>query len=78
MKEKRILNILGKVDEKYIEEAAPSKRTRKSRSWVKWGALAACLCLVAITFIIGITACKKIIFLRKKLLIILYTCIKAI
>lgn len=59
MKEKRILNILGKVDEKYIEEAAPSKRTRKSRSWVKWGALAACLCLVAITFIIGITACKK-------------------
>lgn len=48
MKEKRILDILGKVDEKYIEEAAPAKRTRKSRSWVKWGAMAACLCLVVV------------------------------
>lgn len=48
MKEKRVLDILGKVDEKYIEEAAPAKRTRKSRSWVKWGAMAACLCLVVV------------------------------
>lgn len=47
MKSERILNALGQVDETYIEEAAPgsTQRIRKHR-WVKWGALAACLCLI--------------------------------
>ncbi len=52
MKEKRILNVLGQVDEEYIEEAAPvSRRTKRQANksgWVKWAALAACLCLVVI------------------------------
>ena len=47
MKEKRILEVLGKVDEKYVEEADHARHALKSRSWVKWVSIAACLCLVA-------------------------------
>lgn len=49
MKEERILNVLGKVDEKYIKEADPEvKATRKAPVWTKWAAMAACLCLVVV------------------------------
>ena len=47
MKEERILNVLGKVDEKYIKEADPEvKVKRKVPVWTKWAAMAACLALV--------------------------------
>lgn len=46
MKEKRILNALEQVDEKYIEDAAPAKQKHKKPIWVRWVAAAACLCLV--------------------------------
>jgi len=46
VKEKRILNVLGQVDEKYIVEATPVKRKAKKSGLVKWGAIAACLALV--------------------------------
>ena len=48
MKEKRILNVLGQVDEEYIQEAAPGERPARKNNprWVKWAAAAACLCLV--------------------------------
>lgn len=45
MKEKRLLKAMGKVDETYIEEASPAQRTKRP-GWIKWGAVAACLCLV--------------------------------
>ena len=45
MKEERILRILGQVDEKYIEEAAPGK-TSKKRVWRKMAIIAACICLL--------------------------------
>ena len=49
MKEERILNVLGKVDEKYIKEADPEvKAKRKAPVWTKWGAMAACLALVVV------------------------------
>lgn len=44
--EKRILNVLGQVDEKYIDEAAPGKRMNKKPAWFKWGTIAACFALV--------------------------------
>ncbi len=48
MKEERILDVLEKVDEKYIKEADPEvKVTRKAPAWTKWTAVAACLCIVA-------------------------------
>ena len=37
---------LGKVNDKYIMEAITYERKKKS-GWLKWGAMAACLCLVA-------------------------------
>lgn len=47
MKEERILNVLGKVDEKYIKEADPEvKSKRKAPAWVKWVSMAACLSLI--------------------------------
>ena len=51
MKNKRLLNIIGEIDDRHIEEAAPA--TRKSRSkpiWIKWGTMAAC-------FVLLISAC---------------------
>ena len=45
MKEMRILNALEQVDEKYIEDAAPLKQKSKKPVWVRWVAVAACLCL---------------------------------
>lgn len=46
MKEKRILRALGKVDEKYIEEAVPCKRTGRKYIWRKLAIIAACLSLL--------------------------------
>ncbi len=45
MKEKRLLKAMGKVDEKYIEEASPAQHAQRP-GWLKWGAMAACLCLM--------------------------------
>lgn len=47
MKEQRLLKAMGKVDEKYIEEASPVQQTKRP-GWLKWGAIAACLCLVVV------------------------------
>lgn len=43
---KRILNILGEIDEKYIEEAEPIKRIGRKYSWIKWGGLVASIALI--------------------------------
>lgn len=51
MKNEKILNALDKVDEKFITASSPENTKKAKRSkvnaWVKWGAVAACLCLVA-------------------------------
>lgn len=46
MKEERILNVLGEVNEKYIEEAAPGKRKRRGRISRMLIIAAACLGLL--------------------------------
>lgn len=48
MKEKRILMALGNVDNQYIEEAEPMKKTNKITNWQKWTSIAACFALVAV------------------------------
>ncbi len=47
MNAKKFSEALGNVREDYVNEAAAYRRSSKSLSWVKWGAAAACLCLVA-------------------------------
>jgi len=50
MKNEKLLNALDKVDEKFITASSPenTKKTKNAKvnAWVKWGAVAACLCLV--------------------------------
>lgn len=46
MKSKRILDILGQVNEEYIEEATPGKPQDKKHPWVQWGAVAAAFVLI--------------------------------
>ena len=41
---------LGKVNDKYIMEAITYKKEKKS-GWLKWGVLAACLCLVILSIV---------------------------
>lgn len=48
MKEKKILNALGQVDNQYIKEAEPMKITNKKPTWKKWISIAACFALVAV------------------------------
>ena len=45
---------MGEVSDKYVIEAANYQRKRKKTGWVKWGAVAACLCLVIVGAINGI------------------------
>ncbi len=46
MKERRLLEALGMVDEQYVEEAAPREEVHRPVSWLKWVSLVAGLCLV--------------------------------
>jgi len=52
MKNEKILNALEKVDEKFITSSSPENTKKakhsKANTWVKWGAMAACLCLVVV------------------------------
>ncbi len=47
MKNKRLLDIVGEIDEKHIVEAAPAaKKARSKPTWVKWRTMAACMVLM--------------------------------
>ena len=47
MKKEELFNIIGEVDEQKVAAAGMAMNKKKSRPvWVKWGAMAACLCLV--------------------------------
>ncbi|MBE6949450.1 MAG: hypothetical protein E7456_06345 [Ruminococcaceae bacterium] len=43
MKEQKKVNIMEKVSEKYIKEAAPGKKKKELKPWVKWLAAVACV-----------------------------------
>ena len=47
MKKEELFNIIGEVDEQKVAAAGMAMSKKKARPvWVKWGAVAACLCLV--------------------------------
>jgi len=46
MTNENLYKAIGGINEKYIEEAKQVKKV-KQPVWLKWGALAACLCIVA-------------------------------
>ena len=39
---------LGHIDDDLVSGAVEYKRTKKKNGWLKWGAMAACLCLVVL------------------------------
>lgn len=46
MKNKRLLNIIGEIDERHIKEAAPQEKKTQRPAWMKWGAMAASMLLI--------------------------------
>ncbi|MBE7726352.1 MAG: hypothetical protein E7244_18680 [Enterocloster citroniae] len=52
MNSKKFSEAMGELDSKYVDEAINYKKKAKKPSWVKWGAMAACLCLIAVAVII--------------------------
>lgn len=52
MTSKKFSEAMGELDNKYVDEAINYKKKAKKPVWVKWGAIAACLCLVICAFAI--------------------------
>ena len=44
----RIAKAMDYIDDDLVSGAVEYKRTKKKNSWMKWGAMAACLCLVVV------------------------------
>ena len=55
MKKEELFNIIGEVDEQKVVAAGMAMNTKKKSRpvWVKWGAMAACLCLVVVGVLYG-------------------------
>lgn len=47
MNAKKFSEAMSELDSKYIEEALNYKKKAQKPVWIKWGAMAACLCLIA-------------------------------
>lgn len=56
MREKRILYVLGQVDEKFIAEAAPGKAMSRKHIWRRVAITAACICLLLALSIVAYAA----------------------
>lgn len=48
MNSKKFSEAMSELDSKYVDEAINYKKKAKKPSWIKWGAMAACLCLVIV------------------------------
>lgn len=46
MNAKKFSDAMSELDTKYVDEALNYKKKAKKPVWIKWGAMAACLCLV--------------------------------
>ena len=48
MNSKKFSEAMSELDSKYVDEAINYKKKAKKPVWVKWGVVAACLCLVVV------------------------------
>ena len=46
MNRKDLYNAVNEVDDDILERSETASRSKKKPVWLKWGAIAACLCLV--------------------------------
>lgn len=53
MKKEELFDIIGEVDEEKVKAAGQSlsKKKHSHKIWIKWGALAACICIVIVSVI---------------------------
>jgi len=51
MKKEQLYEVLGDINENYINDAHKTAKKKSRPVWVKWGAIAACLCLIVATVI---------------------------
>lgn len=51
MNAKKFSEAMSEIDSKYIEEALNYKKKAQKPVWIKWGAMAACLCLIVVAII---------------------------
>lgn len=47
MRKDRVIDSLGRIDDDMVQAVEALRRKKKRPAWTKWGALVACLCLVA-------------------------------
>ncbi len=65
MRENKIYKIsetIGKIDEKYVNEATAytgEEKVVRHNGWIKWGAIAACFLIIATVFSIGIPSIRN-------------------
>ncbi len=52
MKREKFCELLGEINEDYVKEAETIKKAKKP-VWVKWGAMAACLCLIIVGAVVA-------------------------
>ena len=46
MKSDKLLDAIGLISDEYIEDAKVVQRVRRNYTWLKWGAMAACACIL--------------------------------
>jgi hypothetical protein len=46
MKKEKLYEVIGEIDDNYINDAHMTVKKKSRSVWVKWGAMAACLCLI--------------------------------
>ena len=51
MKNEKLLDIIGGIDDSLVHNAVHDNVKKKKPVWVKWGAMAACLCLIVVAII---------------------------
>ena len=52
MKAREFFEAMGELDLRYVEEAARFQKRSRAPLWIRWGAAAACLCLMAVSGIL--------------------------
>lgn len=53
MNAKKFSDAMSELDTKYVDEALNYKKKAKKPIWIKWGAIAACLCLVIVGVVVS-------------------------
>lgn len=48
MNSKKFSEAMSEIDSKYVDEAIQYQCKNKKKSWLKWGAMVACLCLIVV------------------------------